>query len=222
MSVYYNGIPAGSGASDDRGVVDAMAGAGWAATTAGGATAAWAGGKLTLSVPANAVGGVAVERASGLVPADAAEWDLILRLKVAAGDASNQTRFQIVSGLDTNNCVIGSMWSDGTIELAKIIDGSFTSLGFGAVGIDSGMRTGGSLWLRLAGRLHDVTMAFGMGVGGAVPKGWKVARYTDDNPALAAAGGGYCKLIANTLDISLGAGFTVEVSAIRARGNPPL
>ena len=211
-------------AASDRRFVDAMAGSGWTAPTpAGGASATWAGGKLTIAVPPSAYGGASVERSSGAVPDDAPEWDALVRLDVVDGDGAAATRIAITAGVDDANYVTAMLWANGTVELGKVVGGSWGSLGYGAAtGLDSGVRTGAQLWLRLSRRLGGVFASWAAGAGGAVPNSWRTPQRSTDDDAVRVAGGTYLRISAGTTNTSVTAGFTVDFLAIRARGAAPL
>ena len=208
----------------DRRFVDPMAGADWTAPTpTGGATATWASSKLTIAVPPSTYGGAAVERSSGVIGADAPEWDILVRLDVVDGDNSNATRFAVSVGADDANCVVAQLWTDGTVELGKVVGGAYTGLGYGgAPGLDAGVRTGAQLWLRLSRRLGGVFASWAVGVGGAVPVSWRTPQRSTDDDAVRVAGGSYTRVSAVTTDTSVTAGLTVDVLAIRARSAAPL
>ena len=247
MRVSYNGVEQGGGggsvtaaameaaladpddagdfaATVDRRFVDPMAGTGWSSTTpAGGAAATWGAGKLTIVVPPSTAGGAAVERSSGVIPADAPEWDLLARLDVVAGDNSSATRIALSAGADNANCVLVQLWTNGTVELGKVVGGVYTGLGYGgASGLDSGVRTGGQLWMRLSRRLGGVFASWAPGSGGAVPNAWRTPQRNADDDAVRVAGGAYVRLSAATTNTSVTSGLTVDVLAIRARGSAPL
>ena len=247
MRVSYNGVEQGGGggsvtaaameaaladpddagdfaATVDRRFVDPMAGTGWSSTTpVGGALASWGAGKLTIVVPPSTAGGAAVERSSGVIPADAPEWDLLARLDVVAGDNSSATRIALSAGADDANCVLAQLWTNGTVELGKVVGGAYTGLGYGgASGLDSGVRTGGQLWMRLSRRLGGVFASWAPGSGGAVPNAWRTPQRNADDDAVRVAGGAYVRLSAATTNTSVTSGLTVDVLAIRARGSAPL
>jgi hypothetical protein len=210
----------------DRRFVDPLAGAGSGWTTgtpAGGASATWSAGKLTLAVPVSTAGAVGVYRASGAIPDDSPEWDILIRLDVIGGDGSSSTRIGIHAGKSSTDHVSLSMWTSGTIELGRTVGGSYGGASYGgASGLDSTARTGGQLWLMLSHRLGRVTAAWAVGTGGNVPTGWRVEQTLTNNAALEVAGGTYVEVWAATTDTSVSSGLTVEVLAIRARGAAPL
>lgn len=210
----------------DRRFVDPLAGAGSGWTTGapvGGASATWSAGKLTLAVPASTAGAVGVYRASGAIPDDSPEWDVLIRLDVVDGDNSGSTRIGIHAGKSSTDHVSLSMWTSGTIELGRTVGGSYGGASYGgASGLDSTARTGGQLWLRLSHRLGRVTASWAVGTGGNVPTGWRVERTLTGTDATDVAGGTYVEVWAATTDTSVSSGLTVEVLAIRARGAAPL
>ncbi len=211
-------------AAVDRRFVDAMTGDGWTATTpSGGALATWGAGKLTVLVPPSTSGGAGIERDDGAIPADAPEWDILIRLDIVTGDTAAATRIAIAAGVDDSNYVTAMMWADGTIELGKVVGGSWGSLGFGAAtGLDATARTGGQAWLRLSRRLGAVFATWGVGAAGAVPTAWRTPQRSTDDDAVRVAGGTFLRISAGTTDTSVTAGFTVDFLAIRARGAAPL
>ena len=213
-------------AAIDRRFVDPLLGAGAGWTTGvpvGGASATWASGKLTLAVPVSTAGAVGVYRASGAIPDDSPEWDVLLRVDVVDGDNSGSTRIGIHAGKSSTDHVSLSMWTNGTIELGRTVGGSYGGASFGgASGLDATARTGGQLWLRLSYRLGRVTAAWAVGSGGNVPTGWRVEQTLTGTDATARAGGTYVEIWAATTNTSVSSGLTVEVLAIRARGAAPL
>lgn len=211
-------------AAVDRRFVDAMTGDGWTATTpSGGALATWGSGKLTVLVPPSTSGGAGIERDDGVIPADAPEWDVLVRFDIVTGDTAASTRIAIAAGIDSSNYATAMVWANGTIELGKVVGGSWGGLGFGGVAaLDATARTGGQAWLRLSRRLGYVFASCGIGVAGAVPTAWRTTQRSDDVDAARVAGGTFLRISAGTTDTSVTAGFTVDFLAIRARGAAPL
>ena len=210
----------------DRRFNDPLAGAGAGWTTGspvGGASATWSAGKLTLAVPASTAGAVGVYRTSGVIPDGASEWDVLLRMDVTSGDNSSSTRVGIHAGKSSTDHVSLSMWTSGSIELGRVIGGSYGGASYGgASGLDSTARTGGQLWVKLSHRLGRVTAAWAVGSAGAPPTGWRVERVLTGTDATDVAGGTYVEVWAATTDTSVSAGLTVEVLAIRGRGSASL
>jgi hypothetical protein len=204
-------------------VVDPLTGAGWTAgTPSGGAAATWTSGtRLRVAVPTGVEGAAWVQR-DDLLP-DGPEWDFYTRVDIVAGDTAGNTRIILGAGVDENNFISAALWADGTLEIGRVLAGSYGGSAYGAApGLDSAARTGGQLWLRLALRLGEVTISWGVGAAGVPPKGWRVEQRLTSADALAVAGGRWGRLYVTAISGGVVGGLTVDFLAIRTRASVPL
>jgi hypothetical protein len=207
-------------------VIDPLSGSGWTTLSAGtGKSVTWtAGTSLRLSIDAGTAGLIGVSK-SGFLP-DAEEYDLCLRLDIAAGDpqASAQMVFRV--GASSSSFLGVHLYGNGQVSVLQNRSGTTaTPRSPGAVptppaGIDAAARTGGQMWLRFSHRVGRFTLSWGTGTAGALPTGWELIYATPESGwenAIFASAGQYVEF--NLYAPSpLGVTYTLDLLAIRATG----
>jgi len=194
-------------------VVDPLTGVGWTETEVAPATWDWLAGPARgrLTVPAGAVAGVLQTRA-GYLP-DAEYKTVLARVQVVSGDGSASTRYSVAYGLDSSNHVGFSLWTNGTVELYRVVGGVFTSLGIVA-GPSPAVRTGGQLWIGSLSSPHGACAVWGVGVAGAPPQQWETTTLDAAAATLTAGSGGWVAINGLTIG-ALGTDFVMDLLDFR-------
>lgn len=156
---------------------DAMAGSGWSTASAtGGAVASWASSpaRLTLDCDPGAAGSCGVTHTTKLPNRE--EYSIAIRVQVVNGDNSNQTRIILACGQSANDCAQMALFTNGSIEVGATVGGSyvFWAVASTIAAINSGVRTGGELWLRFDRRVGVIAWSYGINAGtsGDLPTAW--------------------------------------------------
>ena len=156
---------------------DALSGSGWSSASAtGGAAASWASGpaRLVLDCNPGAAGSCGVTHATKLPNGE--DYSIAIRVRVDNGDNSNQTRIILACGQSANDCAQMALFTNGSIEVGATVASSYVYwyVASTIAAINSGVRTGGELWLRFDRRVGVIAWSYGINAGtsGDLPTAW--------------------------------------------------